>query len=186
MGQSLLVSRELRRMISCSYKLVSLLACLAVVVKATFVANQEDIDGNKRIEAENEKLTSALKAAMEDKGHMSEKLLMSEKANEELKTKLAELSSEAEQAVERLSTSADATFTQKDLMAKLKRKVDEVKDSQKNSEKCRTEYDTVTSYEQQCSTSYEQECSTVQEQQCSTVYEQECTSSNEQQCSTSN
>merc|ERR1711936_546264 len=68
------------------------------------------------------------------------------------------------------------------------------------SPRCRTEYDTVTSYEQHCSNSYEQECNTVQEescsprvekncatidvQECSTVYEQECTTEYEQQCST--
>merc|ERR1712112_524360 len=58
--------------------------------------------------------------------------------------------------------------------------------------KCRTEYDTETSYEERCSTSYEQECSknnerqcsTRNEQQCSTVYEQECTTEHDRQCST--
>merc|ERR1712013_252702 len=104
-------------------------------------ASQEVLEENKRLEAENEKLTSALQAAMEDNGHMSEKLLMSEMANEKLKTKLAELSSQAEQAVEQLNTSADATLSQRDLVAKLKRKVDEVKDSQKNSEKTMMEHD---------------------------------------------
>merc|ERR1712098_973041 len=66
--------------------------------------------------------------------------------------------------------------------------------------KCRTEYETETSYEQRCSTSYEQECDTVNEevctprvetlcdtvelQECSTSYERECSRSNERQCST--
>merc|ERR1712142_662347 len=66
--------------------------------------------------------------------------------------------------------------------------------------KCRTEYDTETSYEERCSTSYEQECDTVNEevctprveslcdtvelQECSTLYERECCKSNERQCST--
>merc|ERR1712179_318317 len=73
--QSLLVSLKLRRMICCSFKVVSLLACLTVAVNASYVTD----DSPRR----------------------------------------------------------------------------------------RTEYDTVTSYEQQCSTSYEQECSTVQEESCS-------------------
>merc|ERR1712212_71276 len=106
-GESLLNNRELRSMISCSYKLVSLLVCLAVAVNASYVTH--------------------------------------------------------------------------------------------HTPKCRTEYDTVTSYEQQCSTTYEQECSTVQEescsprvekscatvevQECSTSYERECSTNHERQCS---
>jgi len=104
-------------------------------------ASQEVIDENQRLVTENGKLTSALQAAMDDNGHMSEKLLMSEMANEKLKLKLTELSSQAEQAVEQLNTSADATMTQKDLLAKLKRKVDEVKDSQKHAEKTMMEHE---------------------------------------------
>jgi len=104
-------------------------------------ASQEVLDENKRLEVENGKLTSALQAAMDDNAHMSEKLLMSEMANEKLKLKLTELSSQAEQAVEQLNTSADATFSQKDLVAKLKKKVDEVKDSQKHAEKTMMDHD---------------------------------------------
>merc|ERR1712042_316165 len=64
--------------------------------------------------------------------------------------------------------------------------------------KCRTEYDTETSYEERCSTSYEQECNTVNEEvctprvetlcdtvelrECSTSYERECSKSNERLC----
>merc|ERR1712243_354255 len=40
--------------------------------------------------------------------------------------------------------------------------------------KCHTEYDTVTSYEKQCSITYEEECNTVQEQQCSPKVEEVC------------
>merc|ERR1712234_75388 len=74
--------------------------------------------------------------------------------------------------------------------------------------KCRTEYDTETSYEERCSTSFEQECDTINEEvctprvetlcdtvdlqecttsydrQCSTTYEQQCSTSYDQQCST--
>merc|ERR1711970_585980 len=50
--------------------------------------------------------------------------------------------------------------------------------------RCRTEYDTVTSYEQQCSTSYEQECSTVQEESCSLRVEKSCATVEVQECST--
>merc|ERR1712025_581959 len=74
--------------------------------------SQEALEENKRLEAENEKLTSALQAAMEDNAHISEKLLMSELANEKLKVKLSELSSQAEQAVEQMNTSVDVNFTQ--------------------------------------------------------------------------
>merc|ERR1711942_613999 len=57
--------------------------------------------------------------------------------------------------------------------------------------KCHTEYDTVTSYEKQCSTTNDQECNTVQEQQykpkveevCNTVDVQECSVSHESVCS---
>merc|ERR1719318_1874869 len=52
-------------------------------------------------------------------------------------------------------------------------------------QECHTEYETVTSYEEQCSTSYEQQCSTEHEQQCSTSYEKQCSTSHEEQCSTS-
>jgi len=65
---------------------------------------------------------------------------------------------------------------------------------------CRTEYETVTQYEEQCTTSSEKECrtahaqecttsygtqcSTIYEQQCSTINEVQCTSSTEEECST--
>merc|ERR1711909_110027 len=91
-GESFQVSRDSRRMINCSFKLVSLLACLAAAVNASYVTH--------------------------------------------------------------------------------------------DTPRCRTEYDTVTSYEQQCSTNYEQECSTVYERECSTNHERQCSSRTEQQCST--
>jgi hypothetical protein len=40
-----------------------------------------------RLENENQKLTNALQSAMEDNAHMSEKLLLSEQAQESLKVK---------------------------------------------------------------------------------------------------
>jgi len=104
-------------------------------------ANQEVIEENTRLDEENSKLTNALQTAMEDNAYMSEKLLMSEMANEKLKLKLTELSSQAEQAAELLNTSADATFSQKELVSKLKLKVEEVRDSQKQSEKTMMEHD---------------------------------------------
>jgi len=103
--------------------------------------SQDALEENKRLEAENEKLTSALQAAMDDNAHMSEKLLMSELANEKLKVKLSELSSQAEQAVEQMNTSVDVNFTQKELVSKLKMKVDEVKESQKHSERTMMEHE---------------------------------------------
>merc|ERR1712243_484780 len=51
--------------------------------------------------------------------------------------------------------------------------------------KCHTEYDTVTSYEKQCSTTYEEECNTVQEQQCSPKVEEVCNTVDVQECSVS-
>jgi len=104
-------------------------------------ASQEVTEENSRLEEENGKLTNALQAAMDDNAHMSEKLLMSELANEKLKLKLTELSSQAEQAAELLNTSADATFSQKDLVTKLKQKVEEVRDSQKQAEKTMMDHD---------------------------------------------
>eukprot|EP00092_Neocalanus_flemingeri_P020290 GFUD01021979.1.p1 GENE.GFUD01021979.1~~GFUD01021979.1.p1 ORF type:complete len:1250 (+),score=420.04 GFUD01021979.1:230-3979(+) len=104
-------------------------------------ASHEVSQENQRLEEENGKLTSALQAAMEDNAHMSEKLLMSELANEKLKLKLTELSSQAEQAAELLNTSADATFSQKELVAKLKEKVEEVRNSQKQAEKTMMDHD---------------------------------------------
>ena len=45
------------------------------------------------------------------------------------------------EAAKQLNTSADATFSQKDLVAKLKKKVDEVKDRKKLAEKTRKDHD---------------------------------------------
>ena len=42
-------------------------------------------DALSRVETENQKLTSALQSAMEDNAHMSEKLLLSEQAQDSLK-----------------------------------------------------------------------------------------------------
>merc|ERR1712153_257224 len=52
------------------------------------------------------------------------------------------------------------------------------KSSHQPSHQCHTEYETVTSYEQQCSTSYEKECSTSYAQECSTSFGQECSCAN--------
>ena len=57
---------------------------------------------------------------MEDNGHMSEKLLLSEMNNERLKIQLQELSSQTEQAVDSLNTSSEMTLHQKDLLSKTK------------------------------------------------------------------
>ena len=45
------------------------------------------------------------------------------------------------EAAKQLNTSADATFSQKDLVAKLKKKVDEVKDRKKLAEKTMKDHD---------------------------------------------
>merc|ERR1719260_231834 len=39
---------------------------------------------------------------------------------------------------------------------------------------CHTEYETVTSYENQCSTTYEKECSTVKDEHCKPKVEEVC------------
>merc|ERR1712234_59235 len=73
--------------------------------------------------------------------------------------------------------------------------------SHKNQPKCRTEYETVTSYEQQCTYTHEQECrdvpqqrcvpkveklcQTLDVQECTTRYERECTNRQENKCATS-
>merc|ERR1719153_2060574 len=56
--------------------------------------------------------------------------------------------------------------------------------SKKAHRKCHTEYETVTSYENQCITTYEQKCSTVKDEQCTTVYDEECTTDFEKECTT--
>merc|ERR1711875_64740 len=50
---------------------------------------------------------------------------------------------------------------------------------------CRTEYETVTSYEQQCSHSYEKECNPVQLQECSPRVEEICIAQTVKECRTS-
>merc|ERR1712002_852722 len=50
---------------------------------------------------------------------------------------------------------------------------------------CRTEYETVTSYEQQCSHSYEKECKPVQLQECSPRVEEICNAQTAKECRTS-
>merc|ERR1712098_846822 len=50
---------------------------------------------------------------------------------------------------------------------------------------CRTEYETVTSYEQQCSHSYEKECNPVQLHECSPRVEEICRAQTVKECSTS-
>merc|ERR1712025_606072 len=73
--------------------------------------------------------------------------------------------------------------------------------SHKNQPKCHTEYETVTSYEQQCVTVCERECNnvpqqrrlpkveklcqTVDVQECNTRYERECNNRQENQCAAS-
>jgi hypothetical protein len=44
-----------------------------------------------RLENENQKLTNALQSAMEDNAHMSEKLLLSEQAQESLKVRVGDV-----------------------------------------------------------------------------------------------
>ena len=50
-------------------------------------------DALSRVETENQKLTSALQSAMEDNAHMSEKLLLSEQAQDSLKVRNVAFSS---------------------------------------------------------------------------------------------
>merc|ERR1711942_459029 len=51
--------------------------------------------------------------------------------------------------------------------------------------KCRTEYDSETSYEERCSTSYEQECDTINEEVCTPRVETLCDTVELQECTTS-
>merc|ERR1712055_851861 len=57
--------------------------------------------------------------------------------------------------------------------------------SKKAHRNCHTEYETVTSHENQSSTTYEQECSTLKEEHCKPKAEEECNTTHEKQCSTS-
>merc|ERR1712098_1039569 len=50
---------------------------------------------------------------------------------------------------------------------------------------CRTEYETVTSYEQQCTESYEKECNTLEVNECSPRVEKICDALTFKECSTS-
>jgi len=92
----------------------------------------------ERLEAENSQLTSALQSAMEDSAHMSEKLLLSEQAQDTLRVKLAELSAHTEQAVKDLG---DLPMDKRELVAKLSDKVESVRDQQKLCEKTMLEHD---------------------------------------------
>merc|ERR1712098_517252 len=56
--------------------------------------------------------------------------------------------------------------------------------SHKNQPKCRTEYETVTSYELQCTYTHEQECSDVPQQRCFPKVEKSCVTLDVQECTT--
>merc|ERR1711970_726979 len=55
--------------------------------------------------------------------------------------------------------------------------------SKKAHRTCHTEYETVTSHENQCGTTYEQECSTVKEEHCKPKVEEVCNTVDVQECS---
>merc|ERR1711936_530201 len=57
--------------------------------------------------------------------------------------------------------------------------------SKQEKRNCHTEYETVTTYENQCSTSYEQECSTVKDEHCKPKVEEVCNTVDVQECSVS-
>jgi len=90
------------------------------------------------VEGENRQLTSALQSAMDESAHMSEKLLLSEQAQESLKNRLAELSAETEQAFKCL---ADVPLEKRDQMNKLRDKVASIVSQQKHHEKTLIEHD---------------------------------------------
>jgi len=90
------------------------------------------------VESENNKLTSALQEAMEDNAHMSEKVLLSEQAQESLRARLNELSSETEEALKGMDNVPEE---KKDVFNKLREKVESVVDHQKKAEKTMMEHD---------------------------------------------
>merc|ERR1712179_700174 len=57
--------------------------------------------------------------------------------------------------------------------------------SKQEKRNCYTEYETVTSYENQCSTSYEKECNTVKDEHCKPKVEEVCNTVDVQECSLS-
>jgi len=91
-----------------------------------------------RLSAENLELTSALQSAMEDSAHMSEKLLLSEQAQDTLRVKLTELSAQTEEALKSLG---DIPMDKIDIVEQLRCKVDSVMDQQKQAEKTMMEHD---------------------------------------------
>ncbi|XP_023348694.1 chromosome-associated kinesin KIF4B [Eurytemora carolleeae] len=92
----------------------------------------------ERVESENSQLTSALQSAMEDNAHMSEKLLLSEQAQESLRTRLSELSEETEGALKGLG---ELSPEKRKLINQLKCKVESVRDQQKQHEKTMMEHE---------------------------------------------
>lgn len=87
---------------------------------------------NCQLTGENRELTSALMSCQDELSHMNEKLLLTEDANVKFKTKLEQLSAEAENICKNLSNS-DAE--------KLKEKIKEIMETQKANEKTLTDHD---------------------------------------------
>ena len=96
--------------------------------------DQEKEEEVARLREENDTITAALQSAMDENSHMSEKLLLSEQANDLLKTKLEELKAQTEEVNNFLQRSQDLPAGTRSLFEKLLHKVKEVDEDHKKAE----------------------------------------------------
>ena len=103
--------------------------------------DQEKEEEVARLREENDTITAALQSAMDENSHMSEKLLLSEQANDLLKTKLEELKAQTEEVNNFLQRSQDLPAGTRSLFEKLLHKVKEVDEDHKKAEKTLMNHD---------------------------------------------
>lgn len=110
----------------------------------SMAASSEEIcallEQNKILQAENDNLTRALQSALDEATNMAEKALMSERGQERLKTKLAELDSQADNTLANLNKTFDLEKNpqfeeQINLVKQFKERVTEIQSDQKKQEK---------------------------------------------------
>lgn len=109
------------------------------------LGGQEDEERKEelaKMKEENDAITVALQTAMDENSHMSEKLLLSEQANDLLKTKLEELKAQTEEVNNFLQRSSqDLPAGTRSLFEKLMNKVKEVDEDHKKAEKTMMNHD---------------------------------------------
>ena len=103
--------------------------------------DQELKEEVESLKDENEKITTALQAAMEENSHMSEKLLLAEQANDKLRTNLEQLNAQAEDFSKFLQKCENLPAGVRSSFEKLTSKVRAVEEDHKTAEKTMMNHD---------------------------------------------